>query len=274
MFNLFRHEITSRWIAILGWGIGLALFASMYIAIYPSIAEEMAGLAGIQIYQAMGIDLASFAGYIASVVVQIIPIILGVYVIMVGTGTLAGEDDNGTLELVVAMPLKRWQIVAMKAAALAVVLFLIIVIMGLGSALTLTLVKQTTEVDVTAGQLFVALLGAYPMQLAFFCMGLFLGTITPNRRVAVAIMALIYIGSYLANSLSNLTESLEGLETISLFAYVNTSASVFEEGLDPNNLLILVAVALIFFLLALWGFQQRNITVGQWFWQRGRVPAN
>jgi hypothetical protein len=34
-----------------------------------------------------------------------------------GTGTLAGEEDSGRLELIVALRIPRWQIVAVKALA-------------------------------------------------------------------------------------------------------------------------------------------------------------
>lgn len=273
IFNLFKYEVTSRWLAIIGWGIGLTLFSAIYIGVYPEMAGELEGLANLSIYRAFGIDLASFAGFIASVVVQIIPIILGVYVILLSTGTLAGEEDTGTLELVVAMPLQRWQIVAMKAAALALVLLLIMVLFGAGSALILALVSQTLEVDVTPWQLFVALLGTYPLMLAIFAIGLFLGTIMPNRRMALVLLAVIYIGSYMLNTISGLAESLEPLARVSLFGYVDTSAAVFTEGLAASNLLVLFGIAGLFLLLAIVGFQRRNITVGQWIWQRGSVPA-
>ncbi|MEL6308993.1 MAG: ABC transporter permease subunit [Chloroflexota bacterium] len=273
MFNLFKHELFSRWTSILGWGLGLAAFASMYIAVYPEMAAEMEGLAAMTIYRAMGIDLASFAGFIASVVVQIMPIILGVYVIMASTQTLAGEDDNGTLELVVAMPLQRWQIVAMKTAALSIVLLLIILIMGAGAAFTLTIVSQTIEVDVTAGQLFVSLMGAYPLMLAYFCMGLFLGTIVPSRRIAIAIMAVIYIMSYVLNSVALMIEAFDYLQVVSLFSYVNTTADVFTDGLAIGDIAVLLTVALVFFGLAIVAFERRNITVGQWIWQQGQASA-
>lgn len=273
MFNLFKHELTSRWVAILGWGIGLSLWAAMYIAIFPEMADEMAGLANLSIYRALGFDLGSFAGYMAGVVVQFMPLLLGIYVIITSTGTLAGEEDNGTLELVVAMPLPRWQIVAMKVAALALVLLLIMMILGTGSAITLGIISQTTEVDVTPIQLFVALLGVYPMLLAFFSIGLFLGTIMPSRRLAVAVMVLIYLGSYLINSVGNLVDSMASFKAISLFSYINTNADVFENGLHAGNISILLAISLVFFVLAMLAFERRNITVGQWVWQRNQVPS-
>ena len=273
MFNLFKHELFSRRISILGWGIGLALFASMYTAVFPAMADQMESFANVELYKAMGIDLGSFAGYIASVVVQIVPVILGVYVIMMSTGTLAGEEDNGTLELVVAMPLPRWKIVAMKAAALSIVLFLIMAIMGAGSALTLHLIKGTTQVDVTSTQLFVALLGVWPLMLAFFSIGLFLGALMPSRRQAVTVMTIFYIASFLAKSIAGYVGSLDWLRSFSLFAYVDTTTSVFTNGIDVGGALFLLVVAAIFFLLALWMFQGRNITVGQWPWQRKQMPA-
>ena len=45
MLNLLRHEIQSRFGAIIGWGIGLIAFGSMYISIFPEVGEEMASLA-------------------------------------------------------------------------------------------------------------------------------------------------------------------------------------------------------------------------------------
>lgn len=275
MFNLFKHELFSRWVSIIGWGVGLTAFASMYIMIYPSMASEMAALGDIEIYQAMGMDVTTFAGYIASIVIQILPIILGVYVIMMSTNTLAGEEDNGTLEMVVALPLERWQIVAMKALALLIAIFFIMVILGVGSAIVLNAVVASSDVtiDVEPMQLIIALLGSYPMMVAFFGMGLFFGAFMPSRRLALVVMFAIYIASYVANSASGMVESLNWMETISLFSYVNATTSVFTDGLDLTNMLILFAIGLVFIGLAMWSFQGRNITVGQWIWQRGQSPA-
>lgn len=274
MFNLFKHELFSRWVAILAWGAGLAAFASLYIAVFPEMASEMAGLAQMSIYRMLGMDLTSFAGYIASVVVQIVPQILAVYVIMISTGTLAGEEENGTLELIVAMPLQRWQIVSMKTAALAFVLLLILVFMSIGSGITLNIVSQTSEVDATPLQLFVALMGAYPLMLAFFAIGLFFGAFLPSRRLAVAAMTILYIGSLLMKSIAGFVTSMEAMKYFSLFSYMETSVKVFEEGLALNNVLILMGIAALFFVLALWSFQGRNLTVGQWLWERQQTPTN
>lgn len=275
MFNLFKHELTSRWISIIGWGLGLTAFAAMYIAIYPDMADQMGDLADLSIYQAMGIDLASFAGFIASIVVQIIPIILGVNVIMMATGTLAGEEENGTLELVIAMPLERWQIITMKTLALLIATFLVLIILGAGSALVMSAVIGSAElsIDVEPMQLFIAILGTYPMMVLLFAMSLFSGAFMPTRRSAMVVMFTFYLASYVGNSAAGLVESLEWLDTISIFSYVNTSATVFTDGQSVGDVSILLGLGAVFIGLALWAFQGRNITVGQWFWERKQSPA-
>ncbi len=275
MFNLFKHELFSRWGTIIGWGIGLTLFSSIYIGVYPDMADEMSSLADLSIYRMMGIDLASFAGYIASIVVQILPVILGVYVIMLATGTLTGEEENGTLELVVAMPLKRWQIVTMKTLALLIVIFLIMVIFGAGSAIILNMVISSAgiSIDIEPVQLFFALIWTYPLMIAIFGLSLFMGTFMPTRRSALIVLFVLYLASYLTNSLSGVVESTEWMKHVSLFAYVNTTATVFTDGPDMANISILLLIGVLFFGLALWSFQGRNLTVGQWFWQRNQMAG-
>ena len=44
------------------------------------------------------------------------------------------------------------------------------------------------------------------------------------------------------------------------------------QGQKLGNMLILLGVALVAFGLAVLFFHWRNITVGAWPWQRGRIP--
>jgi ABC-2 type transport system permease protein len=254
-----------------GWGVGLILFGAMYTSIFPEVGEEMASLSDLSIYQAMGVEIGSFEGFIGSTVVLFVPIILGIYVIITSTQTLAGEEDSGTLELVLAMPLHRWQIVSMKALALAVTSLLILVIAGLGNALVLQAIKATVEVNVTAIQLFVAVLNGWPITLAFAMMGLFLGAFLPSRRTAALTLTVVFIASYFGENLTALVQSLDAVKPFSLFTYFDSSTTVFSEGVQGEDVALLLGVAAVFFLLALLSFQRRNVTVGAWFWQRPRI---
>lgn len=267
MLNLLKHELLAKRNAILGWGIGLFLFGSMYIVIYPEMADQLAqfNLDDISIYQAMGVEMSTFEGFVASSVIQFVPILLGIFAIIAGTGTLAGEEDNGTLELILASPLKRWQIVSMKALALALASLLILLIVAIGDMLIMNAIEIDT--DVTGVDLFWGVMSAWPITLSLIMISLFLGTFTPNRRLASLIATVVLVGSYFGENLSGLVESTEFLKTYSLFHYFDSSSSLFTEGVNGNDMALLFGLATVFFGLALIFFQRRDITVGMWPWQ-------
>ena len=272
MLNLFMHEVQSRLGAMLGWGIGLGLFGALYIGVYPQMADQMADLADLELYRAMGIDVASFAGYIASAVLQFLSLLLGIYAILTSTDALAGEEDSGRLELVLAMPLKRWQIVSTKALAMALAAFFILAIAGLGCVLVLNAVKATTTVDVNARQLFGAVLNGWPHTVAVMMLGLWLGAYLPNRRTAALSLTVIFVASYFANTLGRMINSLADLRRFTLFYYLDTSARIFTEGTRAGDVALLLGLATLFFAMALLSFQRRNVSVGAWPWQRSQMP--
>jgi ABC-2 type transport system permease protein len=275
MLKLLFQELRFRRGAIIGWGLGLCFFPVVYVGLYPSFADQMAGfqeLMDMAIYQALGISMASFEGYMASTVTNLIPAILCIYAVLNGTGTLAGEEDNGRLEMIVALPIPRWQIVAVKAVALGVTLLLILVITATGAALTLAALQDQVESVVTPVDLFFNLLSAWPLAMAFAMISLFLGAFSPSRRVASVIATAVVIASYLGSNLTGMISSLEAAQNFFLFHFYEATAQALEQGQQAGNMLVLLAVALVAFGIAVLFFQRRDITVGAWPWQRGKLP--
>ncbi len=131
MLRLLWQELRLRRNAILLWALGLCFFPIVYLGVYPQVAEEMQNLADLAIYQAMGVSLGSLEDWIGSVLILFVPLVLSIYAIVNATGTLAGEEEDGRLEMIVTLPLPRWQIVAAKALALSIATFLILLIVSL-----------------------------------------------------------------------------------------------------------------------------------------------
>ena len=275
MLRLLLQELRFRRGAIIGWGLGLCFFPVVYVGLYPSFAEQMSTfqeMMDLAIYQALGISMASFEGYMASTVTNLIPVILAIYAVMNGTGTLAGEEDSGRLEMVVALPIPRWQIVAVKAVALGATLLLILAISAGGAALTLLTILGQVETNVTVADVFLALLSAWPLVMAFGMISLFLGAFCPSRRVAAMIATVVVIASYLGSNLTGMITSLQSIEKLFLFHFYEATAGALENGQQLSNVLVLLGVALAAFGIAVFFFQKRNLTVGAWPWQRGRIP--
>ncbi|MBW1716987.1 MAG: ABC transporter permease subunit [Deltaproteobacteria bacterium] len=271
MFNLLIHEIRSRWIAILGWGFGLILFGAIYISISPGLFKQLESLKDLSIYKIVGMQLGSIEGYMASVVLVYIPILLGIYCIIASTSSLAGEEDNGTLELIVTMPLSRWQILTAKAIAISVVALFIMIIASLGNAFILAVIKINNPINVTPFGLFTALMSSLPLALGFIMIGFFLGAILPNRRLSATVMTIFFIASFFGKNIAGMVKSLEPIKYFSLFNYYDPPLTIFTDGAQLSDTIILLGGAAVFFILALICFNRRNLTVGAWPWQRGKI---
>ncbi|MGA9533446.1 MAG: ABC transporter permease subunit [Anaerolineales bacterium] len=268
MLSLLLHELRSRWLATLAWGAGLSLFGATYISLYPEVEAQLAELADLSVYQAMGFDMATFEGFIGSTVVLFVPVLLAIYVITTSTRTIAGEEEDGSLELLLASPLHRWQIVAAKALAIALSTFIVLLIVSVADGFFLRALSSTVEVDVTSTQLFVAVLNGWPLMIAIAMIALFLAAYLPTQRSAVMIVTVVFVASYFGENLTGMVDSLEAIKPYSLFTYFDTSVSVFQEGVQASDVAVLLGVAAVFFTLALLAFGRRNVTAAAWPWQR------
>lgn len=268
MRSLLIHEIKSRWGAVLGWGVGLSVFGAIYLHIFPEVEEQLAALADLSVYQAFGFDMGTFEGFIGSTIVLFMPIWLGIYVIIISTKTLAGEEEDGTLELLLATPLHRWQIVSAKMMAIGLAVLVILAIVGTVNGLVLDQIKTVNAVEITFWQLFIAVLNAWPLIMVFTALGLFLSAFLPNRKTAVISLSVIFIASYLGENLAKDVASLAFIKPYSLFTYFDSSSTVFTEGVKAIDVMILLGAAALFFGLAVLSFQRRNVTVGTWPWSR------
>lgn len=275
MFRLLLQELRSRRNGIIGWGIGLSMLPAIYVAMYPQFAEELAGMQDIlnlEIYQALGMTFNTFEDWLASTVINIVPVLLAIYAVLDGSGTLAGEEDSGKLELIVALPIPRRQIVTVKAIAHGIALFLILLIVDISTTIIFTAIKPDIETSLAAWDVFWSLLYLWPIVFAFGMISLFLGTFSPSRRTAAMIATIVVIVSYFGNNLAAQVSILDSIQPIFLYHYLDSSAKLWANGPEASDILVLLGVALAAFLLALLFFQRRNLTVGVWPWQQGKIP--
>ena len=275
MLRLLNFEIRSRLGGIAGWGLGVGSYALMYMTLYPSISEQFGGLdlSQIEFYQAFGaMSMTTFPGYTVSTIVNFIPILLGIFAIIAGTGVLAGEEEDGTLELIAAGPLWRWQIVMAKWLGLAAAAAGVVLIVVLAALSGLAYVSTQIETGVSAADLIPVLLNSLPITLFFMTFSMFLGAYLPRRKFASGVATVFFIFSYFANNLAASVKALEPLTPFLPFHYYDASLDVLAEGPQIENVLVLLAAVLVCLLLTLLSFQRRNLTVGAWPWQRARIP--
>jgi len=271
MVRLILQELKFRRNAIIWWSIGLCWFPLVYIGIYPSVADQFTGLANLEIYQTLGMNLGTFEGWVGSILFLFMPLILCIYTVISGTGTLAGEEEDGRLEMMVTLPLERWQIVTAKAIAFNIATLIILLVVSVVSALVLMSIQSQVETDVRPFQLTGAMLATWPLIFAMSMFSIFLAAFCSRRRIAALIGAAVLIVSYFGTNLSGQVTSLESLKPLFIFSYVDSTGNALLHGQPVGDVLVLVGIGLVSFALAVYFFMERNLTVGLWPWQRAKV---
>ncbi len=270
MLSLLWHEFYSRRTDILGWSLGLSMFALVYLGLYPSMADQMAvfDLSDLAFYEALGVaDMATFEGYASGTVINLLPIILVVYAISTGTGALAGQEDDGTLELIVTLPLPRWQIVLVKAVGIALALLAIVLLTAVVVMAIFAGIQNEITTTIEVWDWLPLMLAIWPLTLAFSMASLLFGAIAPTRRMAGMLATVFVLANYAGDAVTNMSPTYEAWQVFFLFHYYDNTSAAFSEGVFVGGAVLLLGLAVLFWATAVVVFQRRNLMVGKWVWQ-------
>jgi len=274
MSTIFFHALRRSVGGVLGWGIALALLAAYLMGLHDAFMEQQVQyLSFISAYppelMAFFGDISGIfdaAGFLNFTTFSYLPLAIGFYALLSGSGLLAADEEKGTLDLVLAHPVSRTQLLFGRLAALILAMAIMLLLGWLGFALT---APQTT-LGLDAGQLLLPFISLYGLMIFLAGLALLLSMLLPSRSMASAIAGLILFVSYFITTLERLDEGLSWLADFSPLNYYQGGLAV--DGLNLGWLLGLLGVGLIFILLAGWRFQRRDIRVGgEGSWQFARA---
>jgi len=236
-----------RW-SLLWWSVGLAALVAVMAATWPSVRDNedldrlvnglppalrsMFGFGGT-------IDFTSATGYLGSRVFSFMaPLLLLIVAIGAGARAIAGEEERGTLDLLLSLPLSRRRLVLEKAVALGAE----VSILSAAFWLALWIGARAASMPVGAGRFAGATLMLALLALAFGTLALALGAATGRRTVAAGVAAAAAVAGYLVQSLAPLSSTLDAIDWLSPFHYY-AAANPLQEGLQARNVHVLSALA-------------------------------
>lgn len=129
-------------------------------------------------------------------VFDIVPFIFLFFIPAITMSTFAEERRSGTLELLLTMPIRDWQVISGKLLAAAILL---------AAALGLTLVYTLTVAalgDLDGGATFGGYLGLFLLGVTCSAIGVFASSLTRNQIVAFIIGFAMIFGLYLIDKVT------------------------------------------------------------------------
>jgi beta-exotoxin I transport system permease protein len=246
------------------WSLGLVGLVAMQVSVYPTVRDdpgfseltenypevlkELFGFGG-------SFDYTSPAGYLGVELFSlIVPLLLIIAAVATGAGAIAGEEDRGTLDLLMSLPLTRRRMAAEKLAAMAAE------VVGLGLVLLVSLAIGVRVIDmgVPLAHLTAVTLAAVLLAMGFGAIALLIGAATGSKGAAIGVTAALAVAGYLVNSLAALVSELETAQRFTPF-YHYSAPDPLRAGFSGWHLVALLAVVVVASAAALVAVDRRDL---------------
>lgn len=246
---------------VLGYGIGLGLMINWVMAIYPSVEGELAAYVDAMpdaMKALFGMDdLTSLAGFVHAEIFSLMgPLVFIALAVSRGSATIAGEERDRWLPIVLSTGLGRRRVVAAKAVTIALEL------LAVGAIVVISLAIGT--VIAGGGLSFAASLAATAQLIMlgwfFGSLALAVGAATGSRGLAAAGAAGFALVGYLVDGLANIVTWLEPFEVLSPFHWYAPSNPLVD-GMSVGGAVLLVAGSVLAVAVAAATFERRDVHI-------------
>jgi len=259
-----RLGLTVRRSAIVGFAAGAVAMGAWVVAMYPAVRgrpefqdllakypkEILAFFGG-----AANLDITSPTGYVRIELLSFMaPVLMLVMAIGLGAHGVAGQEEQGTLELVLARPVSRWRVVAEQALVVAAATG------AVGAALLASLWVGTTatSMHVAVARLTAAAVAVTVLGFVYGMVALAVGAATGRRGTALGSAAALAAAAYLLTSLSQLIAGLEPLRPLSPFSQT-VGLDPLGTGFHPLASLVMVGVGVAVGAAGALAFERRDV---------------
>lgn len=246
---------------IVGWSIGIVALVAVMAALWPSIRgmpnlDEFLEGYPEALRELFAIDaLSTGAGFLnAELFTFMLPVMFIVFGIARGARILAGEEEGGSLEPLLATPVPRARMLLEKAATVAVA------VLALGIVLFVSAVVASEGVGMGAGvwQLLLASAVMVLLGIEYAMLALFVGAATGRRALALAIPGAFAAAAYVLYVTGALVEGIEPWAVLSPFELALEGGPI-GAGARAQYLLLL-AGGVVLAALAVPAFERRDVT--------------
>ena len=217
--DVFRKSLRDQRRGLLGWGVGVVALVAVMAALWPAVRDmfdqDLFAAYPEAIQRLFDIsEMATGAGFLNAELFSIIlPAMFIVYGIGRGARTLAGEEQEGTLEVVVVSPVSRTRILLDKAAALAVGLT------ALGAVLFAVIVVSSAVagMGIPAGHALVGSAAMVLIGVQHAWLALAVGAATGRKGPAIAVPGTLAVMGYVLHVVGALVDAVEPWQRLSPF---------------------------------------------------------
>lgn len=263
MIPIIKWTLLQRKFSTFWWSIGILFFIFINMIFYPSFKEDAEQLqksfenlpdSAVQ-FIGGSTDFFSAVGFLNSQIFFItLPLILGILAISLGSNLLAKEEQEKTIEALLARPISRSQLLTAKTIAGILILSFVTLI---GLITTITSAK-IVELDVSAGSISLVTLVCFLLSLSFGAIAFIFAATGRARGASIGIATTFALGGYIISSLAGTIDWLKVPSKVFPFDYYHSEA-ILRGTYDWANVLFFIAVTAVLGILSWIIFKKRDL---------------
>ena len=264
--SVFLKTLRDSRYSILYWGIGILALVLLIVSFYPAIknsqqvVQQYIDMLPKSLISAFAGDITDYgtpAGFLSTeLFFFFMPMLILVFAISFGSGAIAGEEENGTLDLMLSLPISRQRLVLEKTGALTILTIILTFVLWIGLAIG----KYMVNMNISLGNMAAMCLSTALLGIVFGEFTLALGCAVGKKTTAMGAAGALGVLFYFVNALASSVDVLKYFQKISPFYYY-ISNKPLENGLNAGHVGVLLAIAVVLTILAVLGFRRRDISV-------------
>lgn len=248
-------------VAILGWGAGFGLLLYIVLSAYPALVEtpqaraSLVSLSGSFAWLAAPIAVDTPGGY-ATFKYGFTILLIAVWPLLACSRLLRGEEERGSLDVLLSLPRGRVRVALEKLAAVWTAL------LGMGLLIGLLTYAGGVHVNADFG-LGDALLFGLNVSLAcgvFGSIALLLSQFTQDRSTAAGLTGGLLLVFIVLDMVHRVIPNTDWLSSLSPVYYYNLSKPLVPSyGTNIGALLVMLGLSVLLSGAALWLFARRDV---------------
>jgi ABC-2 type transport system permease protein len=270
--SIWSKSLRDYRVAILAWGLALGLFAAIdFVESTTTTIATFGSLAPLFRFLGDPYQIQTPEGFITWRIMELfVPLAISFWPILAGARMVRGEEERGSMDVLLATPRSRTRLLFSKLSALLIALILIGLLFALG------LIAGQTRLEGHANVVRALLVGLNASLLAFFfgCLALLFSQFTISRAVAAGWVSGLLVLSVLLDSAGRLLNG-SWVQYLSPFYYYNLNRPLILSFPDqPLAAVLLASLAVLCAGASLFLFARRDIGGLAFSWLGKQEPGN
>lgn len=247
-------------LGVIGYLLGAMSKFQGYSRSGTSINEIFDSLpAGLRTYFGVNaLDLQTAGGFFAGIAILYLSVMLAVHAVLLGSGIIAKEETDKTIEFLFAKPVSRNRILFSKLLAALTIIVALNIVTLVSSVITVAVFNEGPSIN---GDIVFLMPSVFFIQLLFLMVGVSLAAIMRRPKRAGMLSAAVLLATFIISAFVDITDKYGFLKYTTPFKYFDSKTIFAESRYNMTYILITVAVVIILLALSKLAYKKRDFNV-------------